>query len=76
MSVAAGNGLGAGMQYGSGTGATAQVPDGFGGGTPYNSGTTAPVADGSVGLAAAIDQMLRDAVAAGQLAPAPAPTTT
>ena len=30
----------------------------------------APVADGSVGLAAAIDQMLRDAVAAGQLAPA------
>jgi putative hydrolase of HD superfamily len=36
----------------------------------------APVADGSVGLAAAIDQMLRDAVAAGQLAPAPAPTTT
>jgi len=30
----------------------------------------APVADGSVELAAAIDQMLRDAVAAGQLAPA------
>ena len=36
----------------------------------------APVAEGSVGLAAAIDQMLHDAVASGQLAPAASPAAT
>jgi putative hydrolase of HD superfamily len=36
----------------------------------------APVAEGSVVLAAAIDQMLHDAVTAGHFAPAPSPAAT